>query len=552
MKKVQLEISGMTCGHCARTVERALRTVEGATTVRASYPKQRAEVDVVDGVPDDALVQAVENAGYTARVSHSRLSQRSDTTETRNWDDSGDRFDLLVIGTGAAGMAAAIRGAELGRRVAIVEHGTVGGTCVNVGCIPSKNLLAVADAYHSAQEGFPGVGGCTPSPSWPRIRELKEELVATLRQSKYEDVLDSYPEITLLRGRARFTASGTVEVDGVAQQAKKVVIATGTSPWIPPIVGLDSVDVLTSTTVMELDELPSSMIVVGGSAVGLELGQVFARLGVRVTVLEVLPRLLTGEDEDAAAELRLRLEAEGLEICTDAQVTTVEAAGNQVVLHATVAGQKRRFEADRILAATGRRANTGELELERAGVKLDAKGFVRVDGGMQTSNADVFAAGDVTGGPGFVYVAAAGGRVAAENALRDGGRTLDLRAVPRVTFTSPQVAAVGLTPSEARANGLDVDVSRLGLEHVPRALVEHRATGWIQVVAEKDSGRIVGVQAVGPNAAELLGEATLAVRLELTIDQVTDTLHPYLTWVEGFKLAVQAFRMDVSKLSCCA
>ncbi len=171
---------------------------------------------------------------------------------------------------------------------------------------------------------------------------------------------------------------------------------------------------------------------------------------------------------------------------------------------------------------------------------------------MQTSNADVFAAGDVTGGPGFVYVAAAGGRVAAENALGDGGRTLDLRAVPRVTFTSPQVAAVGLTPSEARANGLDVDVSRLGLEHVPRALVEHRATGWIQVVAEKDSGRIVGVQAVGPNAAELLGEATLAVRLELTIDQVTDTLHPYLTWVEGFKLAVQAFRMDVSKLSCCA
>ncbi|MHB1169387.1 MAG: dihydrolipoyl dehydrogenase family protein, partial [Longimicrobiales bacterium] len=306
------------------------------------------------------------------------------------------------------------------------------------------------------------------------------------------------------------------------------------------------------TTVMELEELPSSMTVLGGSAVGLELGQVFARLGVRVTVLEVLPRLLPEEDEDAAAELRLRLEAEGLEICTDAQITMVEAVDDQVVLHATVAGQKRRFEANRILAATGRRANTGELELERAGAKLDAKGFVRVDGGMQTSNADVFAAGDVTGGPGFVYVAAAGGRVAAENALGDGGRTLDLRAVPRVTFTSPQVAAVGLTPSEARANGLDVDVSRLGLEHVPRALVEHRATGWIQVVAEKDSGRIVGVQAVGPHAAELLGEATLAVRLELTIDQVTDTLHPYLTWVEGFKLAVQAFRMDVSKLSCCA
>ena len=548
MKKVQLEISGMTCDHCARTVERALRSVEGAGTVRASYLEQRAQLDVADGVPDHTLVQAVENAGYTARVIHAALNQRSDTSDTRN----GDQFDLLVIGTGAAGMAAAIRGAELGRSVAIVEHETIGGTCVNVGCIPSKNLLAVADAYHSAQEGFPGVVGYTPSLSWLRIRELKREMVASLRQSKYEDVLDSYPEITLLRGRARFTGSGAVEVAGRTQQAGKVVIATGTSPWIPPIPGLSSVDVLTSTTVMELDELPSSMIVLGGSAVGLELGQVFARLGVRVTVLEVLPRLLTGEDENAAAELRLRLEAEGLEIFTDAQVTTVEAVGNQVVLHAAVSGQKRTFEADRVLAATGRRANTGELELERAGVELEPKGFVRVDGGMRTSNADVFAAGDVTGGPGFVYVAAAGGRVAADNALGEGGGKLDLRAVPRVTFTSPQVAAVGLSPSEARANGVEVEVSRLGLEHVPRALVEHRATGWIQVVAEKDSGRIVGVQAIGPNAAELLGEATLAVRLGLTIDQVTETLHPYLTWVEGFKLAVQAFRMDVSKLSCCA
>jgi mercuric reductase len=549
MKKVHLEISGMTCDHCARTVERALRRVEGAATVRASYAEARAEADVAASVSDHALVKAVEEAGYNALVTHAPLDQRSGM---RDRHDRKDRFDLLVIGTGAAGMAAAIRGAELGRRVAIVEHGTIGGTCVNVGCIPSKNLLAVADAYHSAQKGFPGVGGCTPSLSWPQIRELKEELVATLRQSKYEDVLDSYPEITLLRGRARFTGSGAVEVDGVAQQAKKVVIATGTSPWIPSIPGLDSVDVLTSTTVMELDELPSSMTVLGGSAVGLELGQVLARLGVRVTVLEVLPGLLTGEDEDAAAELRRRLESEGLEIFTDAQVTMVEAMGDQVVLHATVSGQKRTFEADRVLAATGRRANTDSLQLEQAGVELDPKGFVRVNGGMQTSNTDVFAAGDVTGGPGFVYVAAAGGRAAADNALGDGGRTLDLRVVPRVTFTSPQVAAVGLGPSEARANGLDVDVSRLGLEHVPRALVEHQGAGWIQVVAEKDSGRIVGVQAVGPNAAELLGEATLAVGLRLTIDQVTDTLHPYLTWVEGFKLAVQAFRMDVSKLSCCA
>lgn len=461
-------------------------------------------------------------------------------------------FDLLVIGTGAAGMAAAIRGAELGRRVAIVEDGTVGGTCVNVGCIPSKNLLAVAEAYHDAREGFPGVTACDPSVSWPHIMELKNDLVASLRRSKYLDVLASYPEVTLLRGRARFSDRGAVEVDGVAQRAANVVIATGTTPWVPPIPGLDKVDVLTSATVMELDQLPESVLVLGASAVGLELGQMLGRLGVRVTILELLPRILAGEDADAADHLGRQLEEEGLEIVTGVQVGRVERGNARVVLHASVSGRERKFAADRLMAATGRRASTRGLGLDAAGVELDPKGFVRVDSGMRTSNPHVFAAGDVTGGPGFVYVAAAAGRVAADNAVGGGERTLDLRAVPRVTFTSPQVVAVGLGPAEARAQGLEIEVSRLGLEHVPRALVEHRTGGWIQVVAERESGRIVGVQAVGSSAAELLGEATLVVRLGLTIEQVTETLHPYLTWVEGLKLAVQAFRMDVSKLSCCA
>lgn len=461
-------------------------------------------------------------------------------------------FDLLVIGTGAAGMAAAIRGAELGRRVAIVEDGTVGGTCVNVGCIPSKNLLAVAEAYHDAREGIPGVAACDPAVSWPHIMKHKGELVESLRRSKYLDVLASYPEVTLLRGRARFSGNGGVEVDGAAQRASNVVIATGTTPWVPPIPGLDGVDVLTSTTVMELDQLPESVIVLGASAVGLELGQVLGRLGVRVTILELLPRILAGEDADAADHLRRQLEEEGLEIVTGVQVGRAEASERRVALYASVSGRERKFEADRLLAATGRRASTRELRLDAVGVELDPEGFVRVDACMRTSNPQVFAAGDITGGPGFVYVAAAGGRVAADNAVGGGDRTLDLRAVPRVTFTSPQVAAVGLGPAEAREQGLDIEVSRLGLEHVPRALVEHRTGGWIQVVAERESGRIVGVQAVGPNAAELLGEATLVVRLGLTIEQVTETLHPYLTWVEGLKLAVQAFRMDVSKLSCCA
>lgn len=470
----------------------------------------------------------------------------------RTPDGGGTGFDLLVIGTGAAGMAAAIRGAELGRRVGIVEAGTVGGTCVNVGCIPSKNLLASAARYHQARTGVPGVEACAPGLDWVALRDRKRELVTSLRESKYLAVLDSYPEITLLRGHARLDASGGVDIAGAAHPAAKIVIATGTSPWAPPIPGIDGVEVLTSTTVMELDEVPSSMIVLGGSSVGLELGQVFARLGTRVTVLEILPRVLSAEDEDAAAELRRQLEDEGLEIVTGARAVRIEAGDGTVMVQAETPAGPRSFGADRLLSATGRKANTRALALDAMGVELDEGEFVRVDAGMRTSHPDVFAAGDVTGGPGFVYVAAAAGRVAAENAVGDGAAELDLRAVPRVTFTSPQVAAVGLGAAEAREQGLEVEVSRLGLEHVPRALVEQRTGGWIQVVAEKTGGRVVGVQAVGPGVAELLGEATLAVRLGLTVDDLTGTLHPYLTWVEGLKLAAQASRVDVSKLSCCA
>jgi mercuric reductase len=464
---------------------------------------------------------------------------------------TGD-LDLVVIGTGAAGMAAAIRGAELGRRVAIVEAGTVGGTCVNVGCIPSKTLIAAAEHYHSSRAGFPGVANVDPAMDWALVQDGKRKLVDSLHEAKYLDVLASYPEITLLRGRARLRGNGVVDVDGEPRRCEKVIVATGTSPWLPAIEGSDSIDVLDSTTVMNLENVPESLIVLGGGAVGLELGQMFARFGTRVTVLELLPRLLATEDDEAAEELRRRLVEEGMDIHTGTRVIRLEGRPGGVIVHAMTQAGERSFEAERLLAATGRRANIKDLGLDEAGVAVDERGFIQVDSHMRTANPAVFAAGDVTGGPGFVYIAAAAGRVAADNALSSMNRALDLSAVPRVTFTSPQVAAVGLTEKEAEERGLGIDVRRLDMAHVPRAIVEYRTSGWIKVVAERTSGRILGVHAVAPNAAELLGEATLAVRLGLTTRQLVDTLHPYLTWVEGLKLAAQTFETDVAKLSCCA
>lgn len=564
MKTIELEIEGMTCERCARSVEKALVGVPGAEDAQVDSAGGRASLRAASGVEVRALLEAVQKAGYRgeeveassggeppAPIGGQAVAERPRSGGAAGSDAGGDT-DLLVLGSGSAGMAAAIRGAELGRRVTVVEAGTLGGTCVNVGCIPSKNLIAAAEHLHRAGSGFPGIGPCEPRVDWREVVESKRRLVEELRELKYQDVLDAYPEIRLVRGRARFREGGAVEVDGEPVRAGKVVIATGTSPWAPPTPGLVEAEPLDSTTAMELEAVPESLVVLGASAVGLELGQTFARFGSRVTVLELAERILPLENADAAKTLRAALEGEGLEIHTAANTTRVEREEGGAVLHVEVNGESQVFRAKRILVATGRRANTGELGLEGAGVEMDKRGFVTVDEGMRTSAPSVFAAGDVAGLPGFVYVAAAAGRVAAENALEGGHRELDLRAVPRVVFTDPQVASVGLTEEEAAAEGLLAESGTLELAHLPRAAVEHRTSGWIRVVAEVGSGRLLGLQAVGPNVAELLGAATLAIRKDLTVDDVVDTLHPYLTWVEGFKLGAQTVSKDVSKLSCCA
>ena len=466
-----------------------------------------------------------------------------------------------MIGTGGAGVAAAIQGAELGAKVAIVEGGTIGGTCVNIGCIPSKNLIEAAAHYYSARRGFPGIEPCEPTFAWRNVVAQKQALVEHLRGAKYIDVLASYSGITLLRGPARLLGGGRVRVGDSEHGARKVVVATGTSPSAPPIPGLAEAKPLNSTTAMELQELPKSMIVLGGSAVGLELGQTFARFGVKVTVIELMPRLLPNEDEAISDALRSHLEAEGLEIRTGMTTARVERAGDEFVVHVTQGSFSGQLRAEQLLVATGRRANTRDVGLEEARVSLTDKAFIQVDATLRTSNPDIYAAGDVTGGPGFVYVAAAGGRIAAENALMSVSpigspngalRELDLSAVPSVTFTAPQVASVGLTEAKARAAGYDVKTATLPLEHVPRALVNHDTRGLIKVVTDAASGRLLGVHAVAPNAGELMGEATLAVRLGLRVSDLTGTLHPYLTWIEGLKLAAQTTTVDVSRLSCCA
>ncbi|MGH7710955.1 MAG: mercury(II) reductase [Gemmatimonadaceae bacterium] len=469
--------------------------------------------------------------------------------------ESCESYDVAVLGGGSAGFAAAIKAADLGARVALVEGGTLGGTCVNVGCVPSKTLIRAAETAHRrVHHPFEGIARSDGLPEWSAVREQKDALVTELREAKYWNVLRAYDSVTLFEQRAEVTSDHGVRLaDGSVLEAGKLIVTSGASPWTPPIPGLAEASPLDSATAMALDRIPASLVVIGGSSVGLELAQMFARLGVTVTVLEALPNVVPAEDADVGAALARYLRAEGLEVHTGVTISRVELSqGGRTVVFRDESGAARSVRGEQILVATGRRANTGGFGLEAAGVRLAAKREIIVDDFLQTSSAAVYAAGDVIGDPMFVYVAAYAGALAAENALSGNIRRYDLTALPKVTFTDPAVASVGLTEDAARANGMEPIVSTLGLEHVPRSLAARDTRGFIELVADAATRRIVGAHILAAEAGEMITEPALAIKLGLTIEDLTSTFHPYLTLSEGLKLAAQAFDRDVAKLSCCA
>jgi mercuric reductase len=468
--------------------------------------------------------------------------------------DAAAAFDLLIVGGGSAGFAAAIRGVELGGRVGLVEGGTLGGTCVNVGCVPSKTLIRAAEVLHRrSHHGFAGVPATSGVLDWPVVRDQKDDLVDALRAAKYWDVLRSYEGISLIEQRATLASGRSVALaDGRRVTATKTIVTTGASPWAAPIPGLAEAGYLDSTSAMTLERLPASMIVIGASAVGLELAQTFARLGVRITVLEALPTILPAEDSAVGTALAEHLRAEGLEIHPGVRVERVDRGRHGYAVRYVQDGEPVTATAEQLLVATGRRANTRGFGLEDLGVALGPKGEILVDEHLRTSVPDLYAAGDVIGDPMLVYVAAYGGSVAAENALTGDATRYALTALPRVTFTDPAVASVGRTGAEARAQGVEPLVSTLPLDHVPRALAARDARGFVRLVADGTTRRIIGAQILAAEAGEMIAEPALAVRFGLTIEDLAGAFHPYLTLSEGIKLAAQTFDRDVATLSCCA
>lgn len=540
-KRLRFKIEGMTCPSCEERLAAALKKLAGVDRVSVDFSRREA---LVEGeVSPEAVIRIVSEAGY-------RAAPR---------EDGGDKpREVAIIGTGAAAMACALRLAEEGVEVVLVERGTVGGTCVNVGCIPSKFLIRAAEAAHTmATHPFAGVSHRRPRIDRRALLDQQQGIVERLRKEKYLKLIEENPHLTLIRGEARFLDPHRLEVERIeggksVVEADRFLIATGSSPAIPGIPGLEKTPFWTSTEALESDRVPERLIVLGGSYIAAELAQAFHRLGSKVTML-VRSRVLSREDPDLGEALTKAFREEGVEVRLGVQVEAVECSKllfrrPRFRLKLTDGSQ---VSGDAFLIATGRRPNTEPLNLEAAGVSTDDRGAILVDDRLRTTNPRVYAAGDCTFLPQYVYVAALAGKRAAENMLGL-ERPLRLEPLPWVVFTDPQVAGVGLSEREAQAKGLEVEVRRFPVDQIPRAIVEGRRFGLVKLVAEKRSGRLLGARIVAPHAGEMIQTVAVALKAGLTIDDLTETLFPYLTMVEGIKLCAQSFRKEVGKLSCCA
>lgn len=462
------------------------------------------------------------------------------------------RYDLTVIGAGSAGFSAAITAAELGAQVALIGHGTIGGTCVNVGCVPSKTMIRAVETLHQAESAsrFAGIRGGAELGDWQAVIAQKDELVSELRQAKYQDLLPEYNTVAYLEGPARLIDSG-VAVGGKEINTGKVIIATGAHAAVPNLPGIEDVPYLTSTTALELERLPESLLVIGGGYIGCELAQMFARAGVSMTIV-CRSHLLPKAEPEIGAALTGYFQDEGIAVRNGITYKEIIPTDKGAALVIVKDGHEDRIEVEKVLVATGRQPNTDGLGLAEAGVDVLDNGGIVIDDRMRTTKDRLYAAGDVTGRDQFVYMAAYGAKLAAENALNGDTRRYDATAMPSVVFTDPQVASVGLTESEARNEGLEVRTSTLPLDYVPRALAARDTRGLIKLIADGESGRLLGAHILAPEGADSIQTAALAIKHGLSITDLGETIFPYLTTVEGLKLAAQTFDKDVAKLSCCA
>jgi len=460
----------------------------------------------------------------------------------------GVAWDLLVVGGGTAGLVAAKTAAGFGVSVLLVERDRIGGDCLWTGCVPSKALLSAAHAAHGARTATQyGIGVEQVTVDFPAVMAHVHQAIAAIEPTDSPAAMRA-AGVSAAHGSAQFTSSNAVAVEGVPVTFRQALVATGAAPVMPPIPGLAEADPLTNESVFGLTRLPGRLLVLGGGSIGCELGQAFARLGSHVTIVEAAERLLIREDPDAAELVTRALSGDGVQLRIGVAMTAVRRDGSAWV---AVLADGSEIGFDTVLVAVGRRPRTSHLGLEAAGVELDERGYVRVDARLRTTNPRIWAAGDLTGHPQFTHTAGVHGTLAASNAVLGLRRRVDVSSIPRVTFTQPEVAAVGVSLEKARALGLTVRT----VEHVEvdRAIAEQQTAGFSRLVLD-GKGRVVGATIVGPRAGESLAEAVLAARHGLRARDIAAATHAYPTYSDGlWKAAIAQVQVQLaSGIARCA
>ncbi len=551
----KLKIKGMTCAGCASGIEKKINAFDGVKIV-VSYVEGIGWLTVSGNMAIETLVGIIKEKGY--QVTELEFDNNVGSNPV-SISKQGRQLHVAIIGTGSAAFACAIKAVENAAKVTLIERNSIiGGTCVNIGCVPSKIMIRAAHIVHlQKNHHFRGIKKIQPIIDRKRLLTQQQARVDELRAAKYESILENNPNINLVKGDARFKNVNTLIVESgggnkVEIKADRFLIATGASASIPAIQGLSGTPYWTSTEALQSEQLPEHLIVIGSSIIALELAQAYLRLGSKVTLL-ARHSLLYREDSDIGSELYNILVNEGMTILEHTQTETVSykkgffASGKFSVK--TTNGSV--LKGDQLLIATGRVPNTDSLEVEKAGIKLDKTGRIIIDDHMLTNVEHIYAAGDCTDQPQFVYVAAAGGTRAAIN-MTGGDVVLDLTTMPAVMFTDPQMATVGLTENQAKQKHINIDSRLLSLENVPRALANFETQGFVKLVIEGSTRRLIGAQILAPDAGEMIQTAALAIRHQMTIEELAGQLFPYLTMVEAIKLCAQTFNKDVKELSCCA
>jgi mercuric reductase len=473
-----------------------------------------------------------------------------------------DHFDLVILGSGSTAFAAALAAQELGKTAVMTEERVIGGTCVNRGCLPSKNLIEAAKLLYDARNPrYPGLTPCPMEVDFTALVGQKDEVVHGYRKKKYESLVGG--RVHIEKGHVQFVDPHTVEVGGKRLSGDKVLIATGSRPVLPAIEGLDRVphlssDLLTADESMALRELPRSLLIVGGGYIALELGQMFYRFGADVTIVERNEQLLAhGYEPEVGQSIGQVFSDEGIRVVTTASVRSIRQDGNEVVATATVGGTQRQYRAEKLLVATGRRPNTDNIAIDRAGVVVNDRSEVEVDEYLRTSVPHIFAAGDAIGRKAGSQMAtpvgSQDGGIAAHNALSgEELRAVNHRVIPRTIFTDPQIAVVGMTEAEAVAAGHACWCNTVPMSLVPRAGAIRDTRGIIKMVADADTNEVLGVAMVGSSASEVIHEAAMALRFHAKLHDFIDLLHVYPTMAEALKIVAISRYKDPAKLSCCA